>query len=183
MNSKVVRWFKESVQLVWKWWRIMAGALSIPFALMAFFNLFPSLRLQFAVLAYVALWALVISQHRQISKLKSHPKKANIAAYDSLDGLIKQGEAMLEKFRKNESPLPTEKQFQQWDNLLIGLAESCATISERDRLRAGSVLNIASDEIMQVYVNVPEEHWPIVEKLTSKLKVSRGIKSRLLGER
>src|SRR6266498_4286859 len=49
----------------------MAGALSIPFALLAFFNV--SERLRFATLAYVSLWVLTISQARRISQLEKPP--------------------------------------------------------------------------------------------------------------
>src|SRR5206468_9980082 len=67
----VARWLKSFACGVKQWWAIMAGALSIPFALLAFFNV--SERLRFATLAYVSLWVLTISQARRISQLEKPP--------------------------------------------------------------------------------------------------------------
>ncbi len=46
----------------------MSGALSIPFAFLALFNLFSG-RFLFAALAYASLWVLVIAQYRRICEL------------------------------------------------------------------------------------------------------------------
>jgi hypothetical protein len=176
--AEMMQWFKQFFQLVRGWWEKMAGWLSIPFMLLSLLNH----RLLFAVLAYACLWALVISQERQISELKSHTKKADIAVYDRFDELVKQGEAMLGEFKKNEPPLPTANEFEQWDKRLIALAESCATIAERNRLLGRNVSEIAGDETLQIYTSVSREHWPIAEKLFSKLKISREIMGRLREE-
>src|SRR6266480_1044849 len=164
--AKIVRCFKASFHLVEEWWGIMAGGFSIPFMLLALFNAF-SQRLLFVVLAYASLWALVVSQNRQIAKLKSPTKRLDIAVYDSFNKLVEQGEAMLEKFERNEPPFPTENEFQHWDRRLIALAESSATIAERDRLRSGNVPGIVTgNDIQWVYLSVRNrEHWPIAEKL------------------
>jgi hypothetical protein len=68
---KVRSWFNEFFRLVREWWGTMAGWISIPFAFAALFNI-PQ-RLLFAALAYVSLWARVISQARQISQLQRPP--------------------------------------------------------------------------------------------------------------
>jgi hypothetical protein len=65
---------------------------------------------------------------------------------------------------------------------LIALAESCAKIAELNKLRVGNVTQIASDEIISLYTVVAREHWPIDEKLVSKLKTSREIMARLRSE-
>ena len=173
------QWFKSCVDTVGKWWGIMSGALSIPFALLALFNVF-SQRLLFGVLAYASLWALVISQNRQIAKLKRTTKKLDIALYDRFDELFKQGEAMMKKFLHNETPLPTENEFQQWDERLITLAESCATIEERNKLRAGSTLHVSSEDIMAIYMTVDTP--PFAETLVAKLQICREIMERLRRE-
>ena len=54
------RWVKELVRPVGEWWA-MSGALSIPFAFLALFNVFSG-RFLFAALAYASLWVLVIAQ-------------------------------------------------------------------------------------------------------------------------
>jgi hypothetical protein len=46
----------------------MSGALSIPFAFLALFNVFSG-RFLFAALAYVSLWVMVIAQYRRIREL------------------------------------------------------------------------------------------------------------------
>ncbi len=157
----------------------MAGALSIPFMLLAVFDGF-SQRLLFGVLAYASLWALVISQNRQIAKLKSSSKKLDIALYDRFGELFKQGEAMMQKFLNNETPLPTENEFQQWDKRLIALAESCATIEEWTKLRAGNPIHVSSEDIMSIYMTVGTETF--APKLVAKLQISREIMGRLRRE-
>ncbi len=157
----------------------MSGALSIPFALLALFNVF-SQRLLFAVLAYASLLAVVIVQNWQISKLKSRTKKLDITSYDIFDDLFQQGEAMMQKFLKNETPLPTENEFQQWDKQLIALAESCATIEERNKLRAGSPLHVSTEDIMAIYLTVGTPTF--ADKLAAKLQISRKIMERLRRE-
>jgi hypothetical protein len=127
MKLALVRCFN----LVREWWRTMAGALSIPFAFLALFDI-PG-RLLFGVLAYASLWALVISQNREIAKLKRTTKKLDIALYDSFDELLKQGEAMMRKFLNNETPLPTENEFQQWDRRLIALEISHGRVARQTR--------------------------------------------------
>jgi len=62
----VMQWLKSCADTVGTWWGIMSGVLSIPFAVLALFNFPP--RLLFAVLAYISLWVLVISQARRISE-------------------------------------------------------------------------------------------------------------------
>ena len=156
----------------------MAGAISIPFAFLALFNI-PG-RLLLAVLAYASLWALAISQNRQIAKLKSNTKKADIAVYDTFDELFKQGEAMMEKLLNNETPLPTENEFQQWDRRLIALAETCATIEERNKLRAGNPIHVSSKDIMSIYMTVGTETF--APKLAAKLQIGREIMGRLRRE-
>lgn len=47
----------------------MSGALSIPFAFLALFDVFSG-RFLFAALAYASLWVLVIAQHKRISELQ-----------------------------------------------------------------------------------------------------------------
>ena len=164
----------------------MSGALSIPFALLAFFNVF-SQRLLFAVLAYASLWLLVLSQDRRIKSLTSRAKHPAMAAYDDLDELVKQGEQMLqrlmlERLKKNEPPTPTESEFEKWNEELITVSESCATIDERNRLRASSPLEVTDQEILLAYTHVAKEHYDTVEKLVSKLYVARGIMNRLRRE-
>jgi hypothetical protein len=178
--AEMMQVFKDFFQLVRGWWGKMAGWLSIPFMLLSLLSLF-SQRLLFALLAYASLGALAISQNRQIAKLRSNTKKLDIAVYDNFDELFKQGEAMLEKFKNNEAPLPTENQFQQWDKRLIALAESCATIEERNKLRVGNPVHVSSEDIMSLYMTVGTEHWPI-ERLVSKLIISREIMARLRRE-
>jgi len=169
------------IAVFWEWWGVMAGALSIPFMLFGLFNV--SQRLLFFVLAYVALCLLVISQKNEIARLRSHTKKPEIAAYDDFDELLKEGDEMLERFKKNKPPLPTQIEFDRWDQRLITLAGSCATIPERNRLRDGSPMEIKNDaEMMQLYMDIPEEHHDIGVKLASKLKVSREIMKRLRSE-
>jgi hypothetical protein len=84
---------------------------------------------------------------------KQH-QEIDIAVYDSLDELVKHGDAMLERFRNNETPLPTENEFQQWDKRLIALAESCATIEERNKPREGNPIHVTTEDIMSIYVTV-----------------------------
>jgi hypothetical protein len=174
MKLVLVRCFN----LVREWWRTMAGAVSIPFAFLALFDIRG--RLLFGVLAYASLWALVISQNRQIAKLKRTTKKLDIALYDSFDDLFKQGDAMMKKFLNNETPLPTENEFQQWDKRLIALAESCATIEERNKLRVGSPLHVSTEDIIAIYMTVDTP--PFAETLVSKLQISREIMERLRRE-
>jgi len=45
-----------------EWWGEMSGALSVPFSFLALFNI-ASQRLLFGILAYLALWGLVIAQY------------------------------------------------------------------------------------------------------------------------
>jgi hypothetical protein len=85
MKLVMVRFFN----LVREWWGTMAGALSIPFTFLALFD--TSRRLLFAVLAYASLWALVISQNKQIAKLKSNIKKTDIAVYDTFRRTVPTG--------------------------------------------------------------------------------------------
>jgi hypothetical protein len=60
----------------------------------------------------------VISQNRQIAKLKRTTKKLDIALYDSFYELFRQGDAMMQKFLKNETPVPTENELAYfWANL------------------------------------------------------------------
>src|SRR5262245_43050279 len=71
----MLRWLKSLASSIREWWGIMSGALSIPFAFLALFNV-PG-RLLFASLAYIGLWALVFAQARRISELQkpvSSPK-------------------------------------------------------------------------------------------------------------
>jgi hypothetical protein len=173
-------WLEQSFHFIKKWWGLMSGWLSVPFMVAAALN-FSSQRLIFASLAYASLGALVISQMKEIARLRRRTKKPEIAAYDDFDGLVKEGDAMLEKLKNNKPPLPTETEVIQWNERLITLAESCATISERNRLRDGSVMEIKdAAEIMQLYVDIPnKEHYGIGEKLASKVKVSRKIMERL----
>jgi hypothetical protein len=180
MKRKMVRWLEASFELVREWFGKMAGWISIPFMLLALFNVF-SQRLMFAFLAYASLWSLVWSLNRENKSLKSRAKNPEIAAYDDLDELVKQGDEMLGRFKKNAPPLPTESEFEQWNERLITLAESCATttIPERNRLRGGSALEVSSEEIMHVYMDVAKEHYDTAEKLVSKLKVAREIMQRL----
>jgi hypothetical protein len=105
-----------------------------------------------------------------------------MAAYDDLDDLVKQGDEMLERFKKNERPLPTESEFEKWNQRLITLAESCATIAQRNRLRAGSALEVETEQIMSVYTHVAREHHDTAAKLVSKLKVAREIMEGLRRE-
>jgi hypothetical protein len=63
-----VSWVKKVAHYVEEWWGYMSGALSVPFGLLALFNV--SQRLLFGTLAYTAVWGLVISQGRRISKLQ-----------------------------------------------------------------------------------------------------------------
>ena len=169
----------EFVRPIGEWWGIMSGALSIPVMLLALFNV-GSQRLLFAVLAYASLLAVVIVQNWQISKLKSRTKKLDITSYDSFDDLFQQGDAMMEKFLNNETPLPTKKEFQQWDKRLIALAESCATIEERNKLRAGSLLDVSSHDILAIYMTADTP--PFAESLVAKLQISREIMERLRRE-
>jgi hypothetical protein len=67
-----VRWFN----LVREWWRTMSGWLSIPFALLALFNI-PG-RFLFAALAYASFWARVIAQARRISDLQRAVPSPNV---------------------------------------------------------------------------------------------------------
>jgi hypothetical protein len=177
----LAQWFTDSVNLVRKWCGKMAGWLSIPFIVFGLFGAF-SQRWLFAFLAYASLWSLVWSQNREIKTLKSRAKSQEMAAYDELDELVKQGDEILERLKKNEPPLPTESEFEQWNQRLITLAGSCATITERNRVRAGSVLNVADEEIMPVYLDVAAEHRDTAQKLVSKLKVAREIMERLRRE-
>jgi hypothetical protein len=75
------QWLKSCIDTVGKWWGIMSGALSIPFALLALFNVPP--RLLFAALAYISLWALVIAQARRISGLQK--PVPNVTVYVGCD--------------------------------------------------------------------------------------------------
>lgn len=174
------QWFTDSLNLVRQWCGKMAGWLSIPFIILGLLGPF-SQRWLFAFLAYASLWSLVWSQNREIKSLKSRAKNPEIAAYDDLDELVKQGDEMLGRFKKNAPPLPTESEFEQWNKRLITLAESCATatIPERNRLRGGSVLEVSTEEIMTVYLYVAQEHHETAAKLVSKLKVAREIMERL----
>jgi hypothetical protein len=86
-------------------------------------------RLLFAALAYVSLWALVISQARQISRLQARTKNPNIAVYDNFDDIVKRGDAMMERYMKSEAP-PGEE-FYQWDNELIARVALPALIPPR----------------------------------------------------
>jgi hypothetical protein len=62
------QWLKEFVRPIGAWWAIMSGAVSIPFAFLALFNVF-SAGFLFAALAYVSLWVLVVSLYRRTSGL------------------------------------------------------------------------------------------------------------------
>ena len=106
--AKIVQWFKDVAPLVRGWLGWMADWISIPFMLLALFNVF-SQRLLFAALAYAALWALVYSQSRQIAKLKKTTKKFDIAVYDSFADLLKQGEAMMKKISRQRNTIADKK--------------------------------------------------------------------------
>jgi len=82
--AKMRRWFRESFALVREWWGTMSGALSIPFAFLALFNV-ASQRLMFAALAYASLWASVIAQARRISELQKPVPSPNVTVHVGRD--------------------------------------------------------------------------------------------------
>ena len=82
--AKIVRWFEEFFDVVREWWGRMAGWISIPFMLLALFNVF-SQRLLFAVLSYASLWALAISQVRRISELQKRLELPNVTLHVGRD--------------------------------------------------------------------------------------------------
>jgi hypothetical protein len=96
----------------------------------------------------VSLWALVISQARQISRLQARTKNPNIAVYDNFDDIVKRGDAMMERYMKSEAP-PGEE-FYQWDNELIAMANLHCKLSERNRLRGASVMDMNAQGAMHI---------------------------------
>jgi uncharacterized membrane protein HdeD (DUF308 family) len=73
MNKFVLtRWLKTIADSVGAWWGIMSGAVSIPFAFLALFNL-PG-RLLFAALAYISLWVLIVAQAKRILELQKRSR-------------------------------------------------------------------------------------------------------------
>jgi len=76
--------------------------------------------------------------------------------------------------------LPTKNEFKQWDERLIEVAESCATIEERNKLQAGSLLHVTDEDAMAICMTVAAP--PFAEKLVSKLQISREIMERLRRE-
>jgi hypothetical protein len=81
------------------------------------------------VIFFVAVGAgfLFITRHR---KPRSVQKNSAIEAFDGFDDLVRRGEAMMEKLKKNGTL--AEREFQEWDNELLSLANGSATISERN---------------------------------------------------
>jgi hypothetical protein len=157
----------------------MSGWLSVPFMLLAFLNV-PG-RLLYELLAYAALGVMVFSQRATILKLERQllKKKPSIVVYDRFDELVKLGDAMMKRFLEKKSPSPTREEFQRWDNELMAVAESCATINERNRLRDSSTLEIRKDDIVEMYLDVSKENSLIAQKLFVKLQVAREIMNRL----
>lgn len=155
----------------------MSGALSIPFAALALFNV-PG-RILFAALAYAGVWGLVISQTREIAKLKERPgKKRDIDVYDSFGELIARGENLLAALKRNEPPLPKREEIKEVGNGLIALAETCATIEERNRLRRG-FFEADSGAAITAKLNAPKEYWDDVTELVGQLQVARQIRDRI----
>jgi hypothetical protein len=64
-----MRWREwKAWQLLKEWGGLMSGWLSIPFLLAAL--IYPNQRLLFGLLGYAAMWGLVISQSRRVSRLE-----------------------------------------------------------------------------------------------------------------
>jgi hypothetical protein len=72
----VARLLKTLAGSVGAWWGIMSGAVSIPFAFLALFDI-PG-RLLFAALAYVSLWVLIAAQAKRILELQKPVRSPNV---------------------------------------------------------------------------------------------------------
>ena len=152
--------------------------MAVALSLTGIFRPLPKQVVAAALIGYTII-AAFYAWREQYHAAARREKNPVMAAYDGLDELVKQGHEMLERLKNAEPRLPTKSEFEKWNKRLITLAESCATIVERNRLRGGSVLEVGGEEIMNVYVHVAKEHYDTAEKLVSKLKIAREIMERL----
>jgi hypothetical protein len=109
------------------------------------------------------------------------PRLAIHVALDGFDELIIAGEEMKRRLRDNIEPIPTDLEIRDWGHRLIDLAASCATPSERNKLR-NSLRQIQVGEMFDDTIPAPKEHWDRIDEVFGKMKVAKQIVARIFKE-
>jgi hypothetical protein len=111
------------------------------------------------------------------------PKRQSLIVYDLFSEAIQRGEAALDKFRKNQLPLPTPEHLKQIRNELITISENFATVSERQKLRNGFQEADAAEAISARMYLPTDYDGDVVVELVGTLKIARRLRDRLYDER
>jgi len=118
---------------------------------------------------------------RRIDELTTLPQNPINVAMSRLRKLTKEGETMKRKLEKDQQPVPTEKEVQEWGARLIDLVQNCGTLTEHNRMQA-AYHHLGFVDAVLIDLSCKKEYWNRAKEIGAKLIEARAIMARLIRE-